>query len=223
MRLEELFQPILNEAPGDEKGARTITLSMVELFEMNGQTPPMKEGPNGTMVWADPKMAEQITIEVGDEQGQMRPDVANTFESWKESGAVPGMIPDENGELQPYFENNIAVDLAYQLGAGSAELAANWARGGAYVIDRAMNGLGVISGDYIGYSGELKLTKATTSGDFALDKAQKWFEDNTDQDFKDNMAKTAGAVDTWSDFSSLLFGGTGFNFCLLYTSPSPRD
>ena len=32
-------------------------------------------------------------------------------------------------------------------------------------------------------SGELKLTKATTSGDFALDKAQKWFEDNTDQDF----------------------------------------
>jgi len=211
MRLEELFQPILNEAPGDEKGPRTVTLTMVELFEMNGQTPPMKEGPNGTMVWADPKMAEPITIEVGDEQGQLRPDVANTYEIWKESGAVPGMIPDENGELKPYFENNIAVDLAYQFSAGSAELLANWTRGGAYAIDRAMNGLGVISGDYIGYSGELKLTKKTTSDEFLFDKAQKWFEDNTDQDFKDNMAKTAGAVKTWDDFGTLLFGGTGFN------------
>ena len=113
--------------------------------------------------------------------------------------------------MKPYFENNIAVDLAYQFGAGSAELLANWARGGAYSLDRAMNGLGVISGGYVGYR-DMRLLKKTTSSDFSLDQAQKWFEDNTDQDFKDNMAKTAGAVDTWDDFGSLLFGGTGFNF-----------
>ena len=88
--------------------------------------------------------------------------------------------------------------------------------------------------------------------EFMLDDFQNWLENKTDQKFRDNMEATAGAVNTFGQLGDLfltgipggwegalgimaselpseildiglMVAGGGYGFCLLYTSPSPRD
>ena len=202
MRLQQL---LVEDETITLQGKRTVTLSMADLYDMTNQIPPMEENKNGRMV-ALPGFYDQITVEVGNGPGQIKPEIASSLQQFEDGGRMPGLLKDSDGNIRPYDENSTLQDLAWTIAAGTTELASSWNKGGAFLIDRAMNGLGVYDG--------LKLNKAasSTKDDKAfLDKATEWLENKTDQSFRDNVDATSMAVNSWSDFGTLLTGNTGFN------------
>ena len=214
MRLEELFQPILSEAPGDLTASdrRTMLISPAEIYQMTGQTPPQVEGPNGRMV-QPPGWYDKVEMPIGG-KGGIDPQFATAHRKWSEGGKVPGLIyDDETGKLKPYNENYFLEDLSWQIAAGAVETASAVTKGGAKVIDDA---LALVSSNVdLGDNILLKKTMATSKivdgkreyDEFFLDDWQKWLEGKTDQAFRDNVDATAGAVESFGDIGDLFMGG----------------
>ena len=230
MRLGELFedQPIIVEAPGDDgadKPVRTVTISLADIYKMTNRTPPAKMGPNGQLIMPE-GFYDQKTYTVGGEDG-VDVEIANAIDQYNAGGKVKGMIMKDN-ELRPYNDNHILVDLGWQFAAGTAELAASWMKGGSYVIDDVINNLTISGRLYKNKTGKnlSNLSKGTLSGydnpemgedgkykddTWFMDRAREWLENKTDQQFRDNVDLTAGAVNSFDDLSSLIWGTSGFN------------
>ena len=230
MRLGELFedQPIIVEAPGDDgadKPVRTVTISLADIYKMTNRTPPAKMGPNGQLIMPE-GFYDQKTYTVGGEDG-VDVEIANAIDQYNAGGKVKGMIMKDN-ELRPYNDNHILVDLGWQFAAGTAELAASWMKGGSYVIDDVINNLTISGRLYKNKTGKnlSNLSKGTLSGydnpemdgdgkykddTWFMDRAREWLENKTDQQFRDNVDFTAGAVNSFDDLSSLIWGTSGFN------------
>lgn len=230
MRLGELFedQPIIVEAPGDDgadKPVRTVTISLADIYKMTNRTPPAKMGPNGQLIMPE-GFYDQKTYTVGGENG-VDVEIANAIDQYNAGGKVKGMIMKDN-ELRPYNDNHILVDLGWQFAAGTAELAASWMKGGSYVIDDVINNLTISGRLYKNKTGKnlSNLSKSTLSGydnpemdedgkykddTWFMDRAREWLENKTDQQFRDNIDLTAGAVNSFDDLSGLIWGTSGFN------------
>ena len=182
-------------------------------------------GSNGQLImpegFYDPK-----TYTVGGENG-VDVEIANAIDQYNAGGKVKGMIMKDN-ELRPYNDNHILVDLGWQFAAGTAELAASWMKGGSYVIDDVINNLTISGRLYKNKTGKnlSNLSKGTLSGydnpemdgdgkykddTWFMDRAREWLENKTDQQFRDNVDFTAGAVNSFDDLSSLIWGTSGFN------------
>ena len=230
MRLNELFEdkPFIVEAPDASNTSvppRTVTLSLADIYKMTNRTPPSKMGPNGQLIY--PKgFHDKKTYEVGAEG--VDPKIANAIKEYQDAGGIKGIIMRDN-ELRPYDENNILVDLGWAFAAGTAELAASWMKGGAYVIDDAINNL-----TYVGRLAKSKgeklsdVSKATLTGyndpemddqgeyknqddKFFMDRFQEYLTNKTDESFRDNVDLTTSAVTDFNSAVGLFMGATGFN------------
>ena len=214
MRLDDLFKQVISEAPGDNLNTadrRTILISPAEIYQMTGQTPPQVKGPGGRMVQPD-GWYDKVEMPVGG-KGGVNPKIATMHKRWVKGGRVPGLIWDEdNQSLKPYNENNILEDLGWQIAAGAVETASAVTKGGAKVIDDTLSVITVG-----GYENNKLLKKTMASSEivdgkreydeFVLDKFQNWLESNTDQQFRDNIDATAGAVNSFGDIGTLFMGG----------------
>ena len=219
MRLNELFEEFVIEAPVTNSPApgSTIRMSLADLYDMTGKTYPTKPGPNGNPI-VPPGFFDQKTMKIGGEDG-IDPNIAQAHRQWVDGGKLPGLIATEDGELRPYNENNTLVDMSWAFIAGGAELLNNWIKGAAVPIDDFINKFTLTGQLYKLSTGEnlSNLKTSTLSGydergeEFWGDKIVDYFNDKTDQSFKDNVAATQGAVNTWGDARNLLLGGTGFN------------
>ncbi len=216
MRLNDLFEQIINEAPGDLTAAdrRTMLISPAEIYQMTGQTPPQIKGPNGRMI-QPPGWYDKVEMPIGG-PGGINPKIATAHKKWVEGGRVPGLIWDADKQgLKPYNENNILEDLGWQIAAGAVETASAITKGGAKVIDDVMSIVTLNAEDTLGQNKLLKKTMATSKivdgkreyDEFVLDDLQKWLESKTDQQFRDNMDATAGAVNSFGDIGNLFMGG----------------
>ncbi len=216
MRLNDLFEQIINEAPGDLTAAdrRTMLISPAEIYQMTGQTPPQIKGPNGRMI-QPPGWYDKVEMPIGG-PGGINPKIATAHKKWVEGGRVPGLIWDADKQgLKPYNENNILEDLGWQIAAGAVETASAITKGGAKVIDDVFAIVSSDPEDTLGNNKLLKKTMATSKivdgkreyDEFVLDDLQNWLESKTDQQFRDNMDATAGAVNSFGDIGSLFMGG----------------
>ena len=216
MRLNDLFEQIINEAPGDltADDRRTMLISPAEIYQMTGQTPPQIKGPNGRMI-QPPGWYDKVEMPIGG-PGGINPKVATAHKKWVEGGRVPGLIWDADKQgLKPYNENNILEDLGWQIAAGAVETASAITKGGAKVIDDVFAIVSTNPEDTLGNNKLLKKTMATSKivdgkreyDEFVLDDLQKWLESKTDQQFRDNMDATAGAVNSFGDIGNLFMGG----------------
>lgn len=194
------------EAPGDDSGV-TVNMSTADLYDMMGKPYPTKPGPNGNPITPPGffKKADRIVTK----------DIAQAHKEWVDGGRLPGLIK-KDGNTVAYNENSTLEDLSWQFLAGGAELLASWIKGGSVVSDDVFNNIapgGSLTSDGKPIS---NIKSSTISGyergeEFWGDKVVEWFESKTDQSFKDNMAATSGAVETFNDARDLLMGGTGFN------------
>ncbi len=216
MRLEELFETFIKEDP-DSTSGRTVTMSLADLYDMSNTPYPKKPGPNGNFIVPGGKeFYEKKTMKVGGENG-VDVEIANGYEQFKAGGSVKGTIL-KNGENRPYNENNILVDLGWQLAAGTTELVSTWIKGGAWVVDDIINKFTSVGRMHKLATGEdlVDLETATLSGyekdkQFVLDRWTDILKNKTDQSFRDNVDFTAGAVNTVEEIGDLVTGGTGFN------------
>tara|TARA_B100000965_G_scaffold99713_1_gene81727 strand:- start:8623 stop:12630 length:4008 start_codon:yes stop_codon:yes gene_type:complete len=219
MRLNELFEEFVIEAPVTNSPApgSSIKMSLADLYDMTGKTYPTKPGPNGNPI-TPPGFFDQKTFNVGGEGG-ISPELAQAHRQWDAGGRLPGLIANDDGEIRPYNENNTLVDMSWAFIAGGAELLNNWIKGAAVPIDDFINKFTLTGQVYKGVTGKnlSNLKTETLSGyddrgdEFWGDKVVDYFNDKTDQAFKDNIALTQGAVNTWGQARDLLIGGTGFN------------
>ena len=219
MRLTELFEEFVIEAPEQNSPApgSSIRMSLADLYDMTGKTYPTKPGPNGNPI-TPPGFFDQKSFKIGGEGG-ISPELAQAHKQWDNGGRLPGLIANDDGEIRPYNENNTLVDMSWAFIAGGAELVNNWVKGAAVPIDDFINKFTLVGQVYKGTTGKnlSNLKTSTLSGyddrgdEFWGDKVVEYFNDKTDQAFKDNIALTQGAVNTWGDASKLLTGGTGFN------------
>lgn len=210
MRLGELFETTLMEAPGDESNGVKLMMSPADLYDMMGKPYPVKPGPNGNDITPPGFFDKKERI--------VTPEIAKAHAEWVDGGRLPGLIK-KDGNTVAYNENSTLEDLSWQFLAGGAELLNTWIKGGSVVSDDVFNNVspaGAANKRFGDGKGISNIKSSTLSGyergqEFWGDKVVEWFESKTDQSFKDNMNYTSGAVNTFNDVRDLFMGGTGFN------------
>ncbi len=226
MRLDELFTPVLNEAPTDNRTdkseVRTITFSAADAYLMTLQEIPKTKNKRTGKDTVDPEAYKENTYEIGTGPGQIDPKFAATLQQWKADGSVPGMMRNENGELDTYDKNSYAYDLSLTLLAATVELGANLTRAGAIGGDYVVNGVvrttdlvlnkiaNIDAIDKADYT-KMRLTDMATGtidDPMWLDKNAEDIESWRSKRFNDNMEMTAGAINSWEDIALFMTGGS---------------
>ncbi len=202
------------EAPADN-GA-TISMSLADLYDMTGKPYPTKPGPNGNPI-TPPGFFKKKDMSVG--PGGIDQELANAHKQWVDGGKLPGVLLDKDGELKPYNTNSTLEDLSWAFIGGGAELLNSWIKGAAVPIDDFINNFTMSGIIHKKATGEnlSNLKTSTLSGydkideKFWGDEVVEWFNNKTDQAFRDNVAWTSGAVNNFNDVRDLFYGHTGFN------------
>ena len=226
MRLNELFTPVLNEAPTDNQTdksqVRTITFSAADAYLMTLQEIPKTKNKRTGKDTVDPEAYKENTYEIGTGPGQIDPKFAATLQQWKADGSVPGMMRNEKGELDTYDKNSYAHDIGLTLMAATVELGANLTRAGAIGGDYVVNGVirttdlvlnkyaNIDAIDKVDYT-KMRLTDMATGtidDPMWLDKTSKDIESWRSKQFNDNMDLTAGAVGSWEEVALFMTGGS---------------
>ena len=226
MRLTDLFEQVILEAPEEEKtnDRRTVTFSAADVYLMSMLPIPKRENKSTGKMVADPKDFEQRTYVVGTEPGMVDPKFAAGITQWKKDGSIPGRIRDmDTGELVPYNNNAYLADVGRTLVAATIELGANLTRFGATGLDYIARGDQKATDfiltkfgypDIIDSDGPMQFpyTKAATGtaeNPMWLDAWSKEWEESTDLKYQDEKDITANAVERFSDIGGLFLGTSG--------------
>ena len=225
MRLTDLFEQVILEAPEEETNERrTVTFSAADVYLMSMLPIPKSLNKQTGKMVADPKDFEQRTYVVGTEPGMVDPKFAAGISQWKADGSIPGRIRDmDTGELVPYDKNSYLADVGRTLVAATLELGANLTRFGATGLDYIARGDQKATDfilskfgypDIIDSDGPMQFpyTKAatgTSENPMWLDAWSKKWEESTDLKYQDEKDITANAVQRFSDIGGLFLGTSG--------------
>ena len=225
MRLTDLFEQVILEAPEDKTNdRRTVTFSAADVYLMSMLPIPKSLNKQTGKMVADPKDFEQRTYVVGTEPGMVDPKFAAGISQWKADGSIPGRIRDmDTGELVPYDKNSYLADVGRTLVAATLELGANLTRFGATGLDYIARGDQKATDfilskfgypDIIDSDGPMQFpyTKAATGtaeNPMWLDAWSKKWEESTDLKYQDEKDITANAVQRFSDIGGLFLGTSG--------------
>ena len=212
MRFDQLHvikEDASSDARARQSGAATIQMSMADLYDMLNQPYPLNERgavPNG--FW------EPQTFAVGNEEGMLSPGIARAYNQWVQGGRMPGQLIDkETGELIPYNNNPFLLDLSYGVAQGLFQFAGDVTRGVAYAGDELAQFLGVTDSYHMTRAAAAPEREAdgTYSGATWMDDFSKWFENQTDLDYRDRQQLMQAAISQPGDILSLVTGGNVWN------------
>ena len=199
MRLFEFEKRILVEAE-DDNDALTINVSLADIYDMTGQLYPQVRDPDTGAMIVPEEFFQRRTFEVGNDDGQISPALAQAHAQWVAGGRAPGLIYDpQSGEMREYNENPALLDFAFDVAAGTSELAGNLIRGGSAGIDTALQALNL--------SDTFGTTRATSGvANWFTDNAD-WLSNHTDLDWQDKGELMRNAIREPGDIIGLILGG----------------
>jgi len=210
MRFTDLLLEREANVPGmiAAKQRSKVRMSLADIYDMTGQPYPLIRDKDTGVKIVPPEFFDQrdfgigIPNEKGEiEAGSLDPKFVQAYDQWVAGGKTPGLLYDEStGDLRPYNENSYLEDFAWEVAAGTAELAANLTRGAATGIDGALNLTFGRLGLYDGY----KVTRAAE--DTWMDDFQEKLSNKTDLDFRDTRDIMANAVTEPGDLLGLFYG-----------------